>query len=217
MKIKFGYSSLTHHAQCRLYQRTNITDVALRKILDRNAYISLGMEIVFDREHCLFYSQADNECFVAVQDSKTGEVITVLPIEYHKTLSWKIDKKLYYEIDEELLRRSEVLAKYNVDPDSMAIQMSLKIRYLNSKDAISTKTLKKFPAELYQNNPHILVNNKQKILNIVTRWKKGKDVQKVIDIYVSLGRKSKPYFVCEEVINELNSTNVGKKIVGILH
>jgi len=205
MTIKFGYSSLTHHAQCRLNQRTNITDVALRKILDRNAYISLGMEIVFDREHFLFYSQPDNECFVAVQDSMTGEVITVLPLEYHKTLSWKIDKKLYNEIDEELLKRAEVLAKYNVDPDSMAIQMSLKIRYLNSKDAICSKTLKKFPAEQYQNNPNVLINKKHKILNIVTRWMKGRCIQNVIDIYVSLGRKSIPHFVCEEVVDELNS------------
>ena len=199
---------MTYHAKCRLYQRTNITDDVLRKLLDRNAYISLGMETVFDREHCLFYSQPDNECFVAVQDSMTGEVVTVLPLDYHKTLSWKVDKKFYYEIDEEFLRRAKVLAKCNVDPDSMAFQMSLKIRFLNSKDAICSKTLKKFPAELYEYNPYVLINNQQKILNIVSRWMKGKEVKKVIDIYISLGRKSRPHFVGKEVIDELNSIRI---------
>tara|TARA_B110000196_G_scaffold293833_1_gene282429 strand:+ start:14490 stop:15116 length:627 start_codon:yes stop_codon:yes gene_type:complete len=204
MTIKFGFTSLTRHALCRLGQRTGIDGDSLRKLLDKGGYIKLGLESAFDRQHCLFYSQPDNECFVAVQDIKTGEVITVLPLNYHKTLSWKMDKKLYNEIDEEFLRRAEILARYNVDPDSMAFQMSLKIRYLNSNDTLRTKTLKKFPAEQYQNNSNSFISNKQEIFNIVTCWLKEKEANKVIDLYVSLGRKSSPNFVCDEFVDEIN-------------
>ena len=204
MTIKFGFTSLTRHALCRLDQRTSIAGDSLRKLLDKGGYIKLGLESAFDRQHCLFYSKPDNECFVAVQDIKTGEVITVLPLNYHKTLSWKMDKKLYNEIDEEFLRRAEILARYNVDPDSMAFQMSLKIRYLNRNDTLRTKTLKKFPAEQYQNNSNSFIKNKQEIFNIVTCWLKEKDAHKVIDLYVSLGRKSPPNFVCDEFVDEIN-------------
>ena len=29
-------------------------------------------------------------CFVLVQDEKNGEVITVLPIDYHERVAWKV-------------------------------------------------------------------------------------------------------------------------------
>lgn len=205
MTIKFGFTSLTRHAVCRLEERTNLAYDALRALLDKGAYINLGMETAFDRQHCLFYSQPDNECFVAVQDIKTGEVITVLPLDYHKTLSWKIDKKLYSEIDEEYLRRAKVLAMCNIDPNSMAFQMSLKVRYLNSNNVIHTKTLIKFSADTYQNNTHLFLNKKAQILNIVRGWLKEKEAYKVIDLYASLGRKSTPNFVCDEFVDEINS------------
>jgi hypothetical protein len=202
---RFGFTSLTRHAICRLEERTNIAGDRLRELLDKGAYINLGLESIFDRQHCLFYSSPNDQCFVAVQDRISGEVITVLTLDYHKTLSWKLDKKFYYEIDEEFLRRAEVLARYNVDPNSMAFHMSLKVRYLNENDLICSKTITKFPAEEYQNNSNLFINKKQKILSIVSCWLKEREVHKVIDLYVSLGRKSTPHFVCEEFVGEINS------------
>jgi hypothetical protein len=38
----------------------------------------------------------------------------------------------------------------------------------------------------------------------VTSWLKKKEVHKVIDLYISLGKKSTPNFVCEDFVDEIN-------------
>jgi len=40
--------------------------------------------------HHLFFSPPDAQCFVAVQDSEDGAVITVLPIDYHESCAWQV-------------------------------------------------------------------------------------------------------------------------------
>jgi nucleosome binding factor SPN SPT16 subunit len=87
----------------------------------------------------------------------------------------------------------------------MAFQMSLKVRYLNSKNVMRTKTLIKFSADTYQKNTHLFLNKKAQILNIVKGWLKEKEVYKVIDLHASLGRESTPNFVCDEFVGEINS------------
>ena len=44
----------------------------------------------FNREHLLFYSPEDNNFFVAVRDYLTGTVVTVLPLDFHENLAWRI-------------------------------------------------------------------------------------------------------------------------------
>jgi|SRR5690554_107534 len=203
--VKHGFTSLTRHALCRLEERTKIGSDRLRKLLDKGSYINLGVEAVFDRRHCLFYSMPDNECFVAIQDTMTGEVITVLPLDYHENLSFKIDKKLYYKIDKEYVRRAKALVRHDLDPSSMAFKISLKVRYLDDQELLRTHTVLKIPAEEYQNNPQLFIKNKQLIFNPVANWLEDSEAHQVIDIYVSLGRESNPIFLCDEFVDEVNS------------
>lgn len=207
MNTRFGFSSLTQHAQLRLEERTTIDDTYLRKILDTKSYISIGLESCFDREHCLFYSKSDDDYFVAVQDAKTGSVITVLPIDYQITLERKIDQKFYWKIDNELLRRAEVISKYNISQETMVPKISLKVRYLDRENKIKIETVKKFSAEKYDYNPNILIENQKKINNLLNRWIKRKNIEEVVDVFLTSGRKASPVFVSQELVSLFNQTN----------
>jgi len=84
---------ITHfskHALDRLEQRSSLTYYELAKILDCHVFIDIGSEPGFNRQHRLFYSDKDKAFYVAIQDTQTGGVVTVLPTEYHENISWKI-------------------------------------------------------------------------------------------------------------------------------
>lgn len=55
----------------------------LADLLDNGNSVPIGNEIrARNRMHHLFYSVTDQTCFVAVRDEKTGEVVTVLPMNF---------------------------------------------------------------------------------------------------------------------------------------
>lgn len=78
----------TDHALDRIDDRlsTELHDVAA--ILDHDLAVLLGADS--GRLHRLFFSPADEQCFVAVQDQGNGDVVTVLPLDYHSSLGWEI-------------------------------------------------------------------------------------------------------------------------------
>lgn len=86
-------ATLRHHARVRLRQRTSLEPEAFLAMLDGNLSVSVGVEPFTRRRHRLIYSVADRAHFVAVQDFETGEVVTVLPIDYHENLAWELSEK----------------------------------------------------------------------------------------------------------------------------
>ena len=80
----------THHAYERIAERVRIGFDQLARLIDNDLTVPLGMEPGTTRIHRLFYSHIDEQCFVLVQDERTGSVITVLPIDYHERIAWKI-------------------------------------------------------------------------------------------------------------------------------
>lgn len=67
-----------------------MTHNELAELLDADLVVNVGQEPKSNRVHKLFYSIKDNICFVAIQDVKTGTVITVLPVDYHETICWAV-------------------------------------------------------------------------------------------------------------------------------
>jgi len=65
----------------------------LLNLLDQNKCVCVGIEPDTHRMHRVLFSIDDDTHFVAIQDGKDGEVITVLPLDYHENLAWKIGKK----------------------------------------------------------------------------------------------------------------------------
>jgi len=78
------------HAFKRVNNRLSMTHQELKTLLDNDLTINIGKENNSNREHKLFYSVKDEMCFVAIQDTKTGTVITILPIDYHENISWSV-------------------------------------------------------------------------------------------------------------------------------
>ena len=89
------FTHFSKHAMIRISQRTKLTYFDIADILDFGLAINVGEEPVLDRKHWLFYSSADSEYFIAIQDSITGLVITVLPKHYHEKICWRIEKNNY--------------------------------------------------------------------------------------------------------------------------
>jgi len=80
----------THHAYERIGERVRISPEQLARLIDNDLTVPLGMEPGRTRIHRLFYSHIDEQCFVIIQDERTGSVITVLPVDYHERIAWKI-------------------------------------------------------------------------------------------------------------------------------
>jgi hypothetical protein len=79
----------TRHADIRLCERLRLTQRGVLDILAAQKFVPIGREK--NRLHCLFYSIPDQESFVAVIDTKTREVITLLPSHYHNR--WRISEE----------------------------------------------------------------------------------------------------------------------------
>ncbi len=62
-------------------------------LIDANMTHIVGCRREPPHAHHVFFSPKDLNHFVAVQDIDTGEVITVLPLDYHENLAWKIGRK----------------------------------------------------------------------------------------------------------------------------
>jgi hypothetical protein len=78
------------HAFERASQRLSMTHAELAFLLDEGLTIEVGREQKAKRVHRLFYSPNDAQCFVAIQDSHKGTVITVLPMDYHERICWVV-------------------------------------------------------------------------------------------------------------------------------
>jgi len=105
---------LTYHAAQRLNERTTLSEDQLFGLIHNRRCVIVGIEPFTNRLHKLIYSEPDKTHFVAIQDIATAEVITILPIDYHENLAWKISEK---KLKEAVWRVSPTLhtALYPVD------------------------------------------------------------------------------------------------------
>lgn len=84
------FENFSAHAITRLKERTKLSPFELNYLLTKGAYVNLGAKPGINKEHLLFYSVRDDNCFVAVNDSLTGGIITVWLVEYHENLCWAV-------------------------------------------------------------------------------------------------------------------------------
>jgi len=82
----------TRHAFIRVHERLGLPVQDVATILQTKRTLPLGHEVGTTRGHELFFSAPDNQCFVAVVDENDGTVITILPLDYHETLGWKVSE-----------------------------------------------------------------------------------------------------------------------------
>ena len=84
---------ITDHAIDRIHERTRLTRQNVTDILNSKAYVNMGSLPGINKEHLLFFSTLDKDFFVLVRDKLNAEVLTCLPIEYHKNTAWVISEE----------------------------------------------------------------------------------------------------------------------------
>ena len=82
-------SVFTKHGFDRVKDRMLMPPREVLEIIDTDEVITLGIEEGTNRIHKLFYSEADDDCFVVVQDQNTREIITIL---YSSSHTWRISE-----------------------------------------------------------------------------------------------------------------------------
>lgn len=128
---RFAYPS--SHAAKRIFQRTSIDSLELMELLDNGACVNIGQIAGSSRRHLLFFSQKDKFCYVAIQDERSGKIITILPPAYHKNSAWKITteqcllaKERYLELA--LVKKSMKKSENNTLPFNKESQPSTHYR-----------------------------------------------------------------------------------------
>ena len=144
MTMKHRFTYFSEHALKRLNERTQLTVDCVADIIDMGLAIDTGTEPVFNRKHWLIYSKLDKSFFVVIQDAYTGFVVTVLPMEYHENLAWKVDEMCFIEAKNNIEGNNipamlhEFRKRLNSEPPK---SIQIKIRYVDSRNAAKTKSL----------------------------------------------------------------------------
>ena len=159
-------------------------------MLDYGGAIDVGKEAVFDRKHWLFYSDSDDCCFVAVQDALTGLVVTVLPLDYHENLAWKVGEEPLLEARQKASTYIPINANSLIEPPSIII---VKARYMSDEGYQKTATLTKFRSSDYKDDLFNVLNDKSFESEVNYHCKrKGIDTFKVHEISIALGNDGEP-------------------------
>ena len=77
------------HAFKRVDERLSLSPFYVSSLINTKT-INIGSEPKSNREHLLFYSESDRDCFVIIYDVKCKHVITILPVEYHNLCAWVV-------------------------------------------------------------------------------------------------------------------------------
>lgn len=73
---------LTEHLKMRLSERTDLSEQAIRDLLDAHCYALLRWDSQRQRRYCLIYDAKADKLFVLVQELHTWAVLTILPLEF---------------------------------------------------------------------------------------------------------------------------------------
>jgi hypothetical protein len=197
------FAHFSKHALSRIGQRTKLNYFTIADILDYGGAVDVGTEPVFDRKHWLFYSEVDDSCFVAVQDALTGLVITVLPLDYHENLAWKVGEEDIGEAKSLATTFTPSSAKSSSAPPSIII---VKARYMSSEGYQKTATLTKFKASDYKSDLFKVLNDESFESEVERHCRrKGIDTSKIYEVSIALGNDGEPIAINWALSNDKNA------------
>ena len=208
--------SFSRHAFCRVTERLSMTHEDLASIINHELTVNIGHEKGNNRDHKLFFSSKDKMCFVAIQDRKTGTVVTILPIDYHNNIAWivsidaqNIAKRLVGEKVTIIHHQATVPDTIKKFKEAKAIDAKIQIKpsvfkvsgYLAGENGQTIKLvcLGSEPSEPYDYNVEKLIKDKNFIDTLAIRIN-----DKVVatapngsirSIIIRLGQKGEPVFL----------------------
>lgn len=198
---RFTYFS--EHAMKRVNERTKLTTNDIADIIDIGLAVDTGTERVFNRKHWLIYSKVDGCFFIAIQDAYTGLVVTVLPIEYHENLAWKVDEcffskaKSNIELNDISSMLQEFKKKLNHEPSKV---IQVKIRYLDHYGVAKTKNLFKLPAaDFNYSSKNVPIDNRFKHSIKQLSELKGVNPLSIFEVLLSSKKEPSPHIIAWQV------------------
>lgn len=197
------FAHFSKHALKRVGQRTKLNYFTIADILDYGGAIDIGTEPVFDRKHWLFYSEVDETCFVAVQDAVTGLVVTVLPLDYHENLAWKVGEEDLAEAKKIASTSTPRDANSSKTPPSIII---VKARYLTNEGYQKTVILTKFKASDYKSDLFSVLKDESFESEVSYHCnRKGIDTSSIYEVAIALGNDGEPIAINWDLSNDQNA------------
>ena len=175
----------SEHAVLRVRQRTKMTTSDILELISTGRVLNMGCKPGIPKRHILFYSAADDSCFVAIQDEVDGTIITVLPIDYHLNLAW--------DVTPELEQRAKALYDRMPAPkhdirDCAPSKFYVSCRYFDGQLSIKTKRLFSVPLDQYNSDAELLIReNEFKAMVVEHSILKGIMPSLIADIFVRIG------------------------------
>ena len=189
-------TKFTKHATSRIEKRTRLSIKQLADILDSEQPVYVGCNKGTSRIHRLLYSGKDDEFFVAVQDRRSGDVITLLPIDYHENLAWKVSaRKLKVALRKAEKKRDEKIeppttASIKCDPASTFL---FKAYYNHSNGTLRVKRLGTLASAPYKNDISELLKDPQLFAKMIRMGeRKAVDASSLSFLTVQYGKSGDP-------------------------
>ena len=110
------------HALDRINGRTSLSPQDVVAILSHGITVPIGIEKSSNRLHKLFYSEADEDYFVAIVDQHNDDIITVLP--YHYDCRSKVSSSALTLLQYELRKKEDEVCDV-VDGDNIEAQIPI--------------------------------------------------------------------------------------------
>ena len=189
------FTHFSQHANKRVLQRTRLSPQHLARVLDHKLVVNTGTEPGLPREHLLFYSTPDECCFVAIRDTMTGKVVTVLPLEYHQNLAWVVSPAQVQMAKDLASENVAEVPSLAVEPIVPAVPCMLVVScsYAGERGNSLFKVLMKVNASRYQRDIKTFVCCPETPALLDTAaLSKGIDPQRMLSLSVRLGNKGFP-------------------------
>ena len=188
------FTHFSRHAFQRLTLRTHLSFETAAGILDKRLFVDTGTEPGFNREHLLFYSAPDDSFFVAIRDSQTGSVITILPLDYHENLAWRVSDESC-KIARRLFENAPI-AKPSALPKQLAIWFVVKAHFLDDLEQYKSKTLLQTPSAPYKHEIRTILEDDSLFARLpAIADSKGINFARVVSVSVRLGHHGAPVMV----------------------
>ena len=184
----------TKHAACRLTERTSLEIENFIDLINKGLYINLGSKPGIHKQHLLIYSDIDNEFFVAIIDSYCGSIITVLTLDYHEMLAWRVPER----DKNELLKKTHDHENYSrlasIKEENTKTIITALI-FLDNEGKPKAKTVLQGKQEDVNVGESIFeIVYKDKFLAKINEKLKTLDAINIFGLSVRYGKKSPPIF-----------------------
>jgi hypothetical protein len=181
LKYRFSRTNFTWHARERADQRLSIPDDELADMLDWGLTVTIKEEQGSARAHRLFYSHPDQQCFVAVQDTRTKTVVTILPIDFYELLNNKVPISLLdearrkvshdYESDFEKVQKPDVFNKKPQGPPNLVFKLGVGVKDVQEK--FKMRSLGSWPRNNEDQEPEQIIDEPKLVFELRNRLSNG--------------------------------------------